>query len=70
MLRAGNFKRAATCDAVNSHIGQKFIRRSRTDALIAGTGMPAVLQSAKSAIYKRTANEMRNSTAKILPERC
>ena len=46
MLRAVNFKRAATCDAVNSHIGQKFIRRSRIDALIAGRGMPAALQSA------------------------
>ncbi len=52
MLRAGNFKRAATCDAVNSHIGQKFIRRSRIDALIAGRGMPAPCKVYKSAIYK------------------
>ena len=43
MLRAGNFKRAAACDAVNSHIGQKFIHRSRIDALIAGAGMPLAL---------------------------
>ena len=43
MLRAGNFKHAATCDALNPHIGQKFIHRSRIDALIAGVGMPAAL---------------------------
>ena len=43
MLRDGNFNRSATCDAVNSHIGQKFIRRSRTDVLIAGTEMPLAL---------------------------
>jgi len=24
MLRAGNFKHAAACDAANSHLGQKF----------------------------------------------
>lgn len=46
MLRAGNFKRAAACDAVNSHIGQKFIRRSHIDALIASTKIPTALQSA------------------------
>ncbi len=43
MLRAGNFKRAAACDALNPHIGRKFIRRSHIDALIAGTGMPLAL---------------------------
>ncbi len=43
MLRAGNFKHAATCDALNPHIGQKFIHRSHIDALIASTGMPAAL---------------------------
>ena len=41
MLRAGNFKHAATCDAINPHIEQKFIRRSHIDAVIASTGMPA-----------------------------
>ena len=46
MLCAGNFKRAAACDAPNPHIGQKFIRRSHIDALIAGRGMPTALQSA------------------------
>ena len=46
MLRAGNFKRAAACDAPNLHIWQKFIRRSHIDALIASTGIPAALQSA------------------------
>ena len=43
MLYAGNFKRATACDALNPHIGQKFIHRSRIDALIAGTGMPLSL---------------------------
>lgn len=43
MLRAGNFKRAAACDALNPYIGQKFIHRSRIDALIAGAGMPLAL---------------------------
>ena len=43
MLRAVNFKHASACDALNPHIGQKFIRRSRIDALIAGAGMPAAL---------------------------
>ena len=43
MLRAVNFKRAVACDALNPHIGQKFIRRSHIDALIAGTGMPLAL---------------------------
>lgn len=57
MLRAGNFKHAATCDALNPHphIGQKFIRCSRIDALIAGTGMPAPYRVYKSAIYKPSA---------------
>lgn len=43
MLRAVNFKCAAACDAPNPHIGQKFIHRSRIDALIAGVGMPLAL---------------------------
>ena len=43
MLRAVNFKRAAACDALNPHLGQKFICRSRIDTLIAGTGMPLAL---------------------------
>lgn len=46
MLRARNFKHAATCDALNPHIGQKFIRRSHIDAVIASTGIPAAFQSA------------------------
>lgn len=72
MLRAGNCKRAAACDALNPHIGQKFIRRSRTDALIAGkrnarhpVGFIKVLFISPLHIT----NERRNSTAKILPER-
>ena len=52
MLCAGNFKHAATCDALNPHIGQKFIRRSHIDAVIAGRGMPAPCRVYKSAIYK------------------
>ena len=43
MLRAGNFKHIAACDALNPYIGQKFIHRSRIDALIAGAGMPLAL---------------------------
>ena len=46
MLRTVNFKHAAAYDAPNPHIGQKFIRHSHIDALIASTGMPAALQSA------------------------
>ena len=45
MLRAGNFKRAAACDALNPHIWQKFIRRSRIDTVIASAGIPTALQS-------------------------
>ena len=51
MLRAGNFNRSATCDAVNSHIGQKFIRRSHIDALIASTKIPTALQSAIKVLF-------------------
>ena len=55
MLRAGNFKHIAACDALNPYIGQKFIRRSHIDALIASTGMPAPCRVYKSAIYKLSA---------------
>lgn len=59
MLCAGNFKRVAACDALNPHIGQKFIRGSHIDALIASAGMPATLQRYKSAIYKPSARYKR-----------
>ena len=51
MLRAGNFNRSATCDALNPHIGQKFICRSRIDALIAGRGIPTALQSVIKVLF-------------------
>lgn len=51
MLRAGNFKHAAACDALNPHIWQKFIRRSRIDTVIASAGIPTALQSAIKVLF-------------------
>ena len=71
MLRAVNFKRAVACDALNPHIGQKFIRRSHIDALIANRNArrPVGFTKVLFINFLRAANERRNSTAKILPER-
>lgn len=71
MLRAGNFKHAAAYDALNPHIGQKFIRGYHLDALIANRNARRPSERHKVLFISplHITNERRNSTAKILPER-